>query len=209
MSGWPTDRTPDAVPRTRRSDLRDEAAVVGALVAIWLLLWGELSVANVVSGVVVSVALLLVFPVDHDVIAVRHRLRPVAVARLVAFFLADLVRSTAATALDVLRGGRGIATGIVACPLRVQNDGLVTFLANMIALSPGTMPVDVRREPHVIYVHSLHARDPDAVRRFVSRLEHLAVMALGGPQAVGAVAGPAAGRPAPPRPDRSPGEGSR
>ena len=178
--------------------LTDACAV--SLVVIWTLLWGEASPANAASGAIVAALLLVAFPLDHDIIAVRHRLRPVAALRLAGFFLADLVQSTVSTAIDVVRPRSQVRTGVIACPLRVDNDGLVTFLANMIAISPGTMPIEVAYRPHVIYVHSLRATDPDSVRTFVARLEELAVMALGGPEAVGIVAEPAPWPPTPPEP---------
>ena len=193
-------RTPDVVRRTRRSNLRDDLGVGVVLVIIWTLLWGKASAANVASGALVAGLLLLVFPLDHDIVAVRHRLRPVAAARLGVFFLTDLLRSTLATAVDVVRLRTRVRTGIVACPLRVDNDGLVTFLANLIAVSPGTMPIDVAYRPHVIYVHSLRGVDPDEVRAFVARLEELSVMALGGPEAIGSVAEPAPWPPPVPEP---------
>lgn len=194
------DHAADAVRRSRSTELTSDVGLGAVLVGIWILLWGKLSVANVLSGALVAWLLLLAFPIDHGVIAVRHRLRPMAMMRLAGFFLDDLVRSTAATALDVLRPQSQIRTAIVACPLRVHNDGLVTFLANLIAISPGTMPIEVTYRPHVIHVHSLRGDQPDDVRAFVSRLEELAVMALGGPEAVGAVAHVPSRPPPPPTP---------
>jgi multicomponent Na+:H+ antiporter subunit E len=176
--------TPDAIERTRWSNLRDDTGVAAVLVVVWTLLWGEMSISNVASGVVVAVALLVAFPIDHNVTAVVHRPRPLAIVRLVLFFAYDVVRSTFVAALHVVRPGSSIRTGVIACPLRVDNDGLVTVLANLIAMSPGTMPIEVSYNPHVIYVHSLHAGDPDRVRADVAQLEELAVAALGGPEAL-------------------------
>src|SRR3546814_10951777 len=110
-----------------------------------MLLWGELILANVVSCVFGALLVLVAFPVDHDVKAVRHRFNPIAAVRLGAFFVSDLVMSTLVTAADVVRPRSRVRTGIVACPLRVDNDGLVTFLANLIAVSPGTMRSEERR----------------------------------------------------------------
>lgn len=194
-------RTPDVIRRTPRTNLRDYIGVGAVLVIIWMLLWGEASAANAASGTLVAALLLAAFPFDHDIIAVRHRLRPLSAVRLAAFFLADMLRSTLATAVDVVRPQSRVRTGIIACPLRVDNDGLVTFLANLIAVSPGTMPIEITYNPHVIYVHSLRGVEPDDVRDFVARLEELSVMALGGPEAIAAVAEPA---PWPPRPDSPP-----
>src|SRR3546814_19429977 len=69
--------------------------------------------------------------------------------------------STLVTAADVVRPRSRVRTGIVACPLRVDNDGLVTSLANLIAVSPGTMPIEVTYNQPVIYVHVLHNDDPE------------------------------------------------
>lgn len=193
--------TPDAVERTRWSNLRNDFGVGASLVIVWTLLWGEMSVSNVLSGALVATALLVAFPVDHGVVAVAHRLRPVAAVRLGLFFAGDVVKSTLVAAVAVFRPRSRIRTGVVACPLRVDNDGLVTFLANLIAMSPGTMPIEVSYNPHVIYVHSLHAADPDQVRADVARLEELSVAALGGPEALRAVEHPA---PWPPPPDEPP-----
>jgi len=197
---------PDVVRRTRRSNLRDDVGVGVVLVIIWTLLWGVASPANIASGALVAALLLVAFPLDHDVIAVRHRLRPVATVRLAVFFLTDLFRSTLATAADVVRPRSRVRTGIVACPLRVDNDGLLTFLANLIAVSPGTMPIEVTYRPHVIYVHSLRGADPDEVRAFIARLEELLVRALGGPEAIRALAEPLPWPPPPPEPHPTPEE---
>jgi multicomponent Na+:H+ antiporter subunit E len=158
----------------------------GALVVVWVLSWGEVSVGNVVSGVAVAGALLVAFPLG-DVPHVDHRLHPVAVVRLAAVFLAELVLSSLAVARDIVRGPAAVRTGIVSCPLRVEAGGLITFLANLIALSPGTMPIDVTLDPPVLHVHVLRLRDPDEVRAHVARFEELAVAALGGPEALAAV----------------------
>ncbi len=166
--------------------LRANVGAGATLVVIWVLSWGDLSVANVLSGVAVAAALLLVFPlgqVDH----VEHRVHPVAIIRLLAYFVTELVLSSLAVAGDILRGNRAVRTGIVSCPLRVDADGLITFLANLIALSPGTMPIDVSTQPPVLHVHVLRLRDPELVRKRVAHLEELAVRALGGPDALAAI----------------------
>ncbi len=159
------------------------------LVVVWVLLWGEVSAGNVLSGIALAVALLVVFPLE-DVAHVDHRVHPVGVARLVVYFVVELVVSTTLVARDVLIGPSRVRTGIVACPLRVDADGLITFLANLLALSPGTLPIHVGRDPLVLYLHILRLDDPDDVRRRVSKLEELAVGALGSPAMIAACTAP-------------------
>ena len=61
--------------------MRQSAGLAVLLVTIWVLAWGSLSWANVLSGVVVAVALLAVVP---DVRRASHppTVRPLPAARL-------------------------------------------------------------------------------------------------------------------------------
>jgi multisubunit Na+/H+ antiporter MnhE subunit len=60
-------------------------------------------------------------------------------------------------------------------------------VANVLALTPGTMPIEVTRTPPVIYVHVLHLHDVEAVRRDIRTLSALAVRAFGSDSAVDAL----------------------
>src|SRR5690606_24636091 len=102
------------------------AGLVAALVVVWTLLWGEVSVPNVISGLAVAIGLLIVFPLD-EVEHVDHRIHPLGVARLAGYFLYELVVSTISVARDVIVGPSRVSTAVVACPLRVDADGLITF----------------------------------------------------------------------------------
>src|SRR5690606_14402246 len=69
-------------------------AVLGVmLVAMWALLWGGFTVANVFSGALVVVGLYLLFPSTRPIWP-RTVLHPGAVARLVVYFVVQLVTST-------------------------------------------------------------------------------------------------------------------
>jgi multicomponent Na+:H+ antiporter subunit E len=171
---------------TRAARLSDLGFTL-VLTAAWILFWGELSAANLVTGAVASTVLLRVFPLGHDIALVRHRLRPMAAMRLVVEFGIEIVATTVETSRDILVGSRHERPGIVACPLRVDAPGLITFLTSLLAITPGTMPIEATQDPPVIYLHVLHLRDPERVRQNVSRLERLAVAALGSPEALAAV----------------------
>ena len=51
-------------------------------------------------------------------------------------------------------------------------------MTSVIALSPGTMTVDVDRESTTIYVHFFRLRDLAAARASLARLERLVVDAI-------------------------------
>ncbi len=86
----------------------------------------------------------------------------------------------------------GLEQGIVAVPLRASSPVVMSFIANSISLTPGTLTVDVRprrfgideghhEQPPTLYVHTLIVGDPEDVRREARRLEELAVAAFGTP----------------------------
>lgn len=155
----------------------------GLLLAIWLLLWGSVTPANVLSGIVVVAAVLRFIP-DHRVRFRRPIVRPGPALRFVGRILGDLFQANLVVSREILSRGSKIHTGVVAVPLPLCSDGLLTLIANVLSLTPGTMPIEVTREPPVIYVHVLHLDDVEAVRRDVQHLSALAIRAFGSDEAV-------------------------
>jgi multicomponent Na+:H+ antiporter subunit E len=148
------------------------------LVALWLLAWGELTLANVMSGVVVAAVLLVEFP-PHRPTSDHLRLRPLGVARLTGYVARQLVLSNLVMAREILRRSTGARPGVLAHRLQRPSEEVVTIMTSIIALSPGTMTVDVDRDSSSIYVHFFLLDDVDAARAGLIRLEELAVGAVG------------------------------
>lgn len=148
------------------------------LLAGWILLWGELSLANLATGLVLVAVLFAVVPSGRpDTGPVR--IRPVALARLVAFFVGDLVASNVVLARTVLSRRPNLSSGVIRVPLSDCSPGMLAFIANLIALSPGTMAVATTEDPPAIDLHVLQLDDEDAVRRRVGRLADRATAAFG------------------------------
>lgn len=149
------------------------------LTALWVLLWGEISVANLLSGAAVATVLMVVFPIERPSRFRLGRVRPIGFLRLVAHVAAQLVVSNAVVAREILSRGSRVRTAIVACRLRSPSEPTMTMVANIIALSPGLMAVDLRQEPPTVYVHVLHFRDVAETRRHIAHLEMLVIRAIG------------------------------
>jgi multicomponent Na+:H+ antiporter subunit E len=167
------------------------AAAVAALVGVWVLGWGEVSVGNVASGLVVALLVLALFPLGPIADRRGHTLRPIPTLRLAAYFVVELVLSNIAMARDLLGKRERIRTGVVAYPLRVDSVGLMTFLANVLSLSPGTMPIefdDADDQPKVIYVHVTRMHERAETVRKIARYEELALQAFGSPAELDALA---------------------
>jgi multicomponent Na+:H+ antiporter subunit E len=169
--------------RRRRPSLGTFVYGLG-LVAAWVLLWGAWSAANVLSGIAVAAALILLLVPAERRSAEIVEVRPLALARLGVYLLRQLATSNVMLIREVLaREGRR-KTAVVAVPLTGASDQVVTTLANFMAMAPGTMPVEVEEDPTVLYVHVLHLDDLEAARRQLYRLRDLTVRALGSEAAV-------------------------
>lgn len=151
------------------------------LVALWLLAWGHFTIANFVSGAAVATALLIAFPPAARA-SEGLRLSPAGAARLAAYTGVQLVSSNLVMARQVLRRRLDLRPGVLVHRLRMPSDEVVTLMTTVIALSPGTMTVDVDPGSTAIHVHFLFLRDVDAARAALDRLEQLAVAAIIAPE---------------------------
>lgn len=150
------------------------------LLAVWVALWGELSVANVASGVVVVVLLALVV---RPAAGLRHVPSPIGMLVLVWHVLIDLVVSSFTVVRSVLQPTpERTATAVVPVPLTTRSPLVASIVANAITLTPGTMTVDVDVDGavFVLRVHVLGPVDPAEFRAGIALLERRVVAAAGG-----------------------------
>lgn len=148
------------------------------LTFVWVSLWGDLTVANILAGVAVGSLMLAVFP-DAGPRSVGS-IRPLPAVLFVGYFLWRLLVANLVVTWEVLTpNNESVSEGIVAVPIADASDALVTLIANAISLTPGTVTLEVRRDPTVLYVHVLHLRSIEETREEVHRLERLARRAFG------------------------------
>lgn len=148
------------------------------LVVLWLLLWRDVSVANVVSG------LLIAFVATSGSTNVRssparHRVRPLALVRLAVYFFWKLLVANVELAREIVTAQNVIHTGIIAVPMTGYSDFQVTVVGNAVSLTPGTLTLEVRREPEpVLYLHVLHLHDIEHARNDVLAMTRRAAAAF-------------------------------
>jgi multicomponent Na+:H+ antiporter subunit E len=160
------------------------ALSLGWLVAVWVALWESASVANLASGLAVGGLLLLAFPIRTTAPG-TGRFRPVAAVRFLGYFLWKLLEANAIVAWEVITpSNAGVKEGIVAVPVTGASDAVVSILANAISLTPGTLTLEVERDPTVLYIHVLHLDTADKARRDVLRLELAVLRAFGTVEAI-------------------------
>ena len=145
-------------------------------VGLWILAWGQLSPANLLSGVIVATALLLAFPRRR-----RYggdlRLSAVGIVRLVAYVVTQLAISNVVMTRRILRR-TARRPGVLAHRLRRPSAHVATAMSSIIALSPGTMTVDVTTDSSVLFVHFFELDDVDDARQALAHLEQLVASAI-------------------------------
>ena len=145
-------------------------------ILVWCALWSDLSFANVVWGAVVGLLGLLMLPPKPGPSGVG--VRPLWALAYLANGLWSLVVSSAVVAWEVITPGSQINQAIVEVPLRTRSVGIATLVGNTVTLTPGTLTLEIRREPPALYIHILHLRSVESVRADISRLEDLALRAF-------------------------------
>ncbi|MBT2414355.1 Na+/H+ antiporter subunit E [Streptomyces sp. ISL-12] len=153
--------------------------LIAWLTVIWTLLWGTLSWANLVNGVLVAVAVCLAFPLPA--VDLGLRLRPLGILRLGAFLLHDMFSSSLRVTRQIF-GEDPYHAAVVAVPLRGRSDLMLTATAVAVSNVPGGSIIEVRRATATLFVHVLDADDPGAIesaRRQVWRVEELVARAFG------------------------------
>ena len=162
----------------RQGGAAGRATLVVVLVGIWVMLWGDASVANLLSGLVVAAGLLVTFPMRQRATRqVTFRFFPAV--RFAGHFVRKIVESNVLLAREILRRRSRIKTGIIAVPLEGCSEVLVAAIANLTSLTPGTMTVEVKRDPFVLYVHVLQLHDLERSRREIEQLRDMTLRAFG------------------------------
>ncbi|MEJ5913596.1 Na+/H+ antiporter subunit E [Pseudokineococcus sp. 1T1Z-3] len=168
---------------------------------VWVLLWGDLSVANVLAGAGLGLLVVLVFP--QPALRFPGAVRPRAVARLVGTFVVDIVGASLQVAGLVL-SRRTPVSSVVEVHLRTASLTHLTATAELVSLVPGSVVVEVRPGTHSLFVHCIDTPDLAAVERergAVLAVEERVVRAFGVEAEIADVeAGDASGHGRHPRP---------
>ena len=130
------------------------------LTFIWLALTGNFTYSNFLFGFLLSYFILSV--VTRGKRRARYfRLLPKVIA-FIFYFLWELLKANLQVAYEVMTPGYHMTPAIIKYPLKVQSDLQITFLANLITLTPGTLSLDVSDDKKVMYIHTMYLKDRES-----------------------------------------------
>lgn len=148
---------------TNRLRFRFQGRAVLLLAAVWVLLWGDASLLNIVFGVVLGWLVTVIFwlaPIRY-----YGRVHPWRVLVLVVTQLKELAVASVHLAAVAFRPKLSLRPGVIRVELRSNSDLYQVGVAQLISIVPGTLVVEVSRHPRLLYLHVFDLPDDGAVER--------------------------------------------
>jgi len=164
------------------------------LVALWMLLWGQFTVVAFLTGVAAAVVVTRVFRLPPVELSGRVNLWWGLV--FVLEFLVALVRGSLTVAWQVFDFRRQPGAAVIAVPLRIDDDLIMTHTAVTASLIPGSLIIDADRDRRILYLHIIGVRsdqDVEHQRESILLWEERIVRAVGSHAQIGRVAAAKAG----------------
>lgn len=129
------------------------------LALVWAALSDEFSVGALTVGFLVGYAVL--FVARGTLGRSRYFRKTYLATSFIVFFLVELVQSALRIAHDILTPRHRMRPGVVAIPLEAKTDLEITFLANLISLTPGTLSLEISDDKSTLYIHAMYIAHKD------------------------------------------------
>lgn len=134
--------------------------VTAVIAALWVVLAKDLTLRNVLLGLVFGWLITLL---TNRFLPVKPQVRSwLALARFVPLFMWDIVVANLTVARIILHPTRRPRSAWVVIPLTTRNVYTIATLANVITLTPGTVSAELGPWRRTLLVHALDTDDPDA-----------------------------------------------
>lgn len=140
------------------------ASVLCWLTFVWILLWGNASVANALGGLVVALVITWLLPLPA--VPIEGRLHPLSLVRLIARVAYYLVLSSLQVAWLAIRPGPPPRCAVLGAHLAIKSDLVLALTVNVLNLIPGSIVLEIDQARRMIYVHVIDAGSDASVRRF-------------------------------------------
>lgn len=141
------------------------------LMLVWTMLWGNFSVANTVTGLLVALVITVLLPMPR--LPVEGRLHVGSMIRLASTVAYYMVLSSLQVAWLAIRPGAPPLSAVLRAQLSVKSDLVMALLLNTLTIIPGSVVLEIDQERRLAYVHVLDVGSPKAVATFYAQLRQL------------------------------------
>ncbi|UOE95613.1 MULTISPECIES: Na+/H+ antiporter subunit E [Bacillaceae] len=144
------------------------------LAVIWVFLQNSYTFVDFLVGYVIGLGILLVL--RRFLVFDFYFRRLYAFIKLLLLFSKELILSNIDLIKIVLSPKMDIKPGIVAVPTKLTSDWELTLLASLITLTPGTLTMDFSDDNKILYIHSIHVPDKEAMIKQIQTTFEKAIM---------------------------------
>lgn len=163
----------------RRVRLHEIPLLIG-LIALWCMLWREVTLLSVVSGAIVAILVTRLFYLPPVELAGRFNLWHFA--KYLVWFFTSVVVASFQVAWLAMRPRPVPSSSILAMQLHTRSDFLLTLTGLTASLIPGSLIVEVDRYNSVLYLHVFNttgSEDVERARKQVERIERMLIRSIG------------------------------
>jgi multicomponent Na+:H+ antiporter subunit E len=153
----------------RRIALR--AWVLCWLILVWILLWGTISAANILSGLAVALLITLLLPLPT--VPIEGRVHPLSLLRLIVTVAYYLVLSSVQVAWLAVKPGPPPLSAVLRAHLAVKSDLVLALAVNIFNLIPGSIVLEIDQARRMLYMHVIDVGSDRAVNRFYSQVSEV------------------------------------
>lgn len=141
------------------------------LTFVWVALTGQLDYSNFIFGY--TMGFFILWMVNRSVRAnTEYFYRVPKIFAFIILFFYDLLKANYEVTKDVITPNYNMKPGIVKYQMEAKTDFEITMLANMIALTPGTVVIDLSKDKRFMYIHVMYlANKEEFIRRLSNRIE--------------------------------------
>jgi multicomponent Na+:H+ antiporter subunit E len=89
----------------------------------------------------------------------------------ILYYLLKLVDSNVRVAADILTPGTRTNPGFIDFPIRLKTDWGLLLFSNLVAMTPGTLSMEINQEKNLLVVHLLFIDREASVRTDLARIQ--------------------------------------
>lgn len=141
------------------------------LTFVWVALTGHLDYANFIFGY--TLGFFILWMLNRSLRSnVEYFYRVPKIFAFILMFFYDLLKANYEVMTDVVTPNYNMKPGIIKYEMESKSDFEITMFANMIALTPGTIVIDLSKDKKFMYIHVMYLKDKEAFKQNLSqRLE--------------------------------------
>ena len=128
------------------------------LTLVWVALTGQLNYTNFVFGFVMGFFILWMINRTSTGNKDYFYRVPKILAFTLSFFY-NMIKANLEVAVDVMTPNYNMKPGIIKYRMSSQTNFEITMLANMIALTPGTLVIDISKDKKYLYIHGMYLKN--------------------------------------------------